>query len=117
MEKAHSEAVNPIHWARSDREKAVRSEAWKSGECSNRVARLRAEYKPQLEAIEEQRQALWEQYKEIEKKFSDMRNEVEAEPYQAVYNDAEYKALTSIIQMTKKQQKEQLEALLESFKN
>lgn len=116
MRRAQDDAIQPIFWARNTREHEVRIEAWKALNCSERIAEMEAEYRPQIAELEEQRRALQDKINELSSKMADLRSDISVEPYQAVYADEQYKAMTAIIKKTKEVQKEQLEALLESFK-
>jgi len=116
LEKSHEGTTNPISRASYAREQEVRAQAWKDLKVSERIEALESEYLPQMKAIEEQRKALWEQYQELSNKLADLRGDISAEPYQAVYADPQYKAIRAILKQSNEAHEAKMTELLASFK-
>lgn len=114
--KAHDESILPLQQAMHKHENAVRAQAWQDLQCSERIEAIESEFHPQMQALEEQRKALWEQYQELSKKVEDLRGNIRVEPYQAVYADPQYKAMRAIISQSREQHEAKLAELMQSFK-
>lgn len=117
LEKANDEATRPISQALYKHEQEVRVNAWRELECSERIKQLEAEFYPQMQQLEDQRKAIAKQYQELSDKLSELRLDIQSEPYQAVYASPEYKAMRAILKQAHEAQEVKLAQLIAEFEN
>ena len=115
MKKAQEEQIQPINWATHAREEEVRREAWVTLEVSERVQELEKASTPTLQLLKEQIEKLQEQFEQARKELYEAIGDIKSEPYNAVYNDSQMKALNAIRHKTREAQEAKFQELIDSF--
>ena len=115
IEKTHEEATRPISQALYKREEEVRRQSWAELNCADRIKALEAEYFPQMQELENQRKAIAKQYQELSDKLSELRLDIQSEPYQAVYVDAQHLAMKAVYKQIREAHEAKLTELIAGF--
>ena len=115
LEKEFAEQNLPINRASNAREEQVRNEAYKSLKISERIQELENSYAQKLFDLREQRTAIENELNAVLEEQSEKRSQISTEPYHAVNDDPEVKAINAIWRNTRAAQKEKFQKLVDSF--
>lgn len=115
LEKEFAEQILPINRASHAREEQVRKEAWKSLKVSERIQELENSYSQKLFDLREQYKKIQEELNATLAEQSEKRSQISTEPYHAVNDDPEVKAINAIWHNTRTAQKEKFQKLVDSF--